>query len=318
MLRALAWRVLRGVAVLLGISVLVFLIFFATPGADPAARLAGRGAAPETLAQVRAEYGLDQPLPAQYVGLMRRLFVTRDLPSFVNRGQLVVPAVLRAAPLTLSLALGAAVIWMALGLVIALAAAAAGAGAGRLVVAAGLLGVSVPAFWLGEMVVLVAQGRLHAGVFAWVPPLGMPIDGLGSWLRTMALPWATLAVLYAGIYGRVLRDELGVALQADYARTARAKGLGWLRVVLRHALPNAAVPALALLGLDLGALLGGGTVLVEVVFGLHGIGRLTYDALLSLDLAMVMACVLYGAGFVVVANGLVEVAQAALDPRSRG
>ena len=167
------------------------------------------------------------------------------------------------------------------------------------------------------MVVLLAQGRWHDAAFAWVPPLGTPIEGPGSWLRTMALPWLTLAVLYAGIYGRVLRDELVAALGADYARTARAKGLGWLRVALRHALPNAAIPALSLLGLDLGALLGGGTVLVEVVFGLHGIGRLTYDALLSLDLAMVMACVIYAAGFVVIANALTEIAQAALDPRSR-
>jgi peptide/nickel transport system permease protein len=133
----------------------------------------------------------------------------------------------------------------------------------------------------------------------------------------MALPWLTLAVLYAGIYGRVLRDGLAGALSEDYVRTARAKGLGGLRVVLRHALPNAAAPALALLGLDVGALLGGGTVLVEVVFGLHGVGRLTYDGLRNLDLAMVMACVLYGSVMVVVANAVVEAAQAALDPRGR-
>ena len=106
-------RLIRSVLVMFGISVLVFLIFFATPGADPAARLAGRGAPEETLAAVRAEYGLDRPLPVQYATLMRRLFVTRDLPSFVNRGQLVAPAVLRAAPVTLALAVGAAVLWLA-------------------------------------------------------------------------------------------------------------------------------------------------------------------------------------------------------------
>jgi peptide/nickel transport system permease protein len=115
----------------------------------------------------------------------------------------------------------------------------------------------------------------------------------------------------------VLRSGLTEALAQDYARTARAKGLSGVRVVLRHALPNAAPPVLALLGLDLGALLGGGTVLVEVVFGLHGVGRLTYDGLRNLDLAMVMACVLYGSVFVVVANAVVEAAQAALDPRGR-
>lgn len=309
-------RLGRGLLVLFGISVLVFLIFFATPGADPAARLAGRGASPETVARVRAEYGLDRPMPLQYVALMRRLFVTRDLPSFVNRGQLVVPAIVHAAPVTLALAAGAAAIWMAAGLGIALLAVGR-PGAGGLVVAAGLLGVSIPAFWLGEVVMLLAQGPLHGSLFAWVPAPGMPTEGVGGWLRGMALPWLTLAVLYAGIYGRVLRSGLTEALAQDYVRTARAKGLGGLRVVLRHALPNAAGPALALLGLDLGALLGGGTVLVEVVFGLHGVGRLTYDGLRNLDLAMVMACVLYGSVFVVIANASMEAAQAALDPRGR-
>ena len=111
---------------------------------------------------------------------------------------------------------------------------------------------------------------------------------------------------------------LVAGLRQDYARTARAKGLAEWRVAVVHALPNALLPALALLGLDLGALLGGGTVLVEVVFGLHGVGRLTYDALRSLDLSMVMACVLYGAVFVVLANGATELLQAALDPRGRG
>src|SRR6476469_9389895 len=111
MLAFVVRRLASLVLVLFAISVLVFLIFFATPGADPAARLAGRGASPETLAAVRHEYGLDRPLPLQYAALMRRLFVTRDLPSFVNRGQLVVPSVLRAAPVTLALAAGAAVLW---------------------------------------------------------------------------------------------------------------------------------------------------------------------------------------------------------------
>lgn len=309
---AVGRRLLRAALVLFGISVLVFLIFFATPGADPAARLAGRGAAPETLAAIRTEYGLDRPLPVQYVTLMRRLFVTRDLPSFVNRGQLVVPAVLRAAPVTVALVAGAAVLWLAAGLLIALLAI--WSGRGRAVVALGLVGVSVPAFWLGSVVAAATQGPLRPWL-PWLPPLGMPAATAGEWVCGMILPWLTLAVLYAGIYGRILRTGLQGALAADYARTARAKGLSEPRVALRHALPNAAIPALALFGLDVGALLGGGTVLIEVVFGLHGIGRLTYDALTRLDLATVMGCVLYGALFVIAANAAVELAQAALDPR---
>lgn len=310
-------RALRALLVVVGISVLVFLIFFATPGADPAARLAGRGASPATLAAVRHEYGLDRPLPLQYATLMRRLFWTRDLPSFVNRGELVVPEVLRAAPVTLWLASGAAVLWLAGGLCIGLIGAVwRGRGADLVVTGLGLVGVSVPVFWLGEVVNLLTQSRLRPW-FEWVPPLGLRGEGWGNFLAGLVLPWTTLAVLYAGIYGRVLRTSLAEAYAQDYVRTARAKGVSEARVLLRHALRNAVVPVVALFGLDFGALVGGGTLLVEVVFGLHGVGKLTYDGLQDLDLAMVMACVLYAAVFVVLANAAADALQAALDPRRR-
>ena len=309
---ALAARALQAGAVLFGISVLVFLIFFATPGADPAARLAGRGASPATLQAVRAEYGLDRPLPVQYAQLMRRLFVTRDLASFVNRGQAVVPAVLEAAPVTLLLAGGAAVLWVALGLAIGLVAAAFGGAADRLVVLAGLVGVSVPAFWLGEVVNLLSQRTLHGTLFAWAPPLGVGLSFAG-----MVLPCSTLALLYAGVYGRVLRAGLLEALAQDHVRTARAKGLGEGRILFRHALRLSLPPLVALFGLDFGALLGGGTLLTEVVFGLHGVGKLTYDALQALDLPMIMATVMYAALLVVLVNAAADAAAWALDPRRR-
>ena len=305
-------RLGQAVAVLLGISVLVFLIFFATPGADPTARLAGRGASPDTLAAVRAEYGLDRPLPLQYLRLMRRMFVTRDLTSFANQGEAVVPAVLAAAPVTLLLAVGAAVLWLSGGLAIALAATSFHRG-GRIAIAAGLVGMSIPAFWLGEVVNLLTQHVFHGSLlFGWVPPLG-----LGTSFAGMVLPWTTLALLYAGVYGRVLHAGLQEALLSDPIRTARAKGLAEGRVVLRHALRLSLVPVVALFGLDFGALVGGGTVLTEVVFGLHGIGRLTYDALQTLDLPMLMAVVMYGAVFVVVVNAAADAAVWALDPRRR-
>lgn len=309
-------RLLRSLLVVFGISVLTFLIFFATPGTDPAARLGGRGASPETLAEIRHEYGLDRSLPVQYAVLMRRLFVTQDLPSFVNRGQLVVPAVLKAAPVTLALTAGAALLWLAGGLLIGVVAALrTGSAWDRAVTLLGLAGISIPVFWLGEMVNLVTQSRARTW-FPWVPPLGLPPNTPGEWLRGLILPCATLAVLYAGIYGRVLRQGLVQAYAQDYVRTARAKGLTETRILFRHALRNALTPVLALFGLDVGALLGGGTALVEVVFGLHGLGRLTYTALTSLDLAMVMACVLYAAVLVVVSSALVDGIQAWLDPKS--
>ncbi len=305
-------RVAQAVSVLFGISVLVFLIFLATPGADPAARLAGRGASPETVTAVRAEFGLDRPWPVQYARLMQRLFITRDLTSFVNRGQAVVPAVLEAAPVTLLLTAGAAVLWLLGGLGIAMAATASRWG-GRVAIGAGLVGMSIPAFWLGEVVNLLTQRTFHGTwLLGWVPPLGEGVS-----FAAMVLPWTTLALLYAGIYGRVLHAGLAEALRSDPVRTARAKGLGETAVLLRHALRLSVIPVVALFGLDFGALVGGGTVLTEVVFGLHGVGKLTYDALQTLDLPMIMAAVMYGALLVVLVNTAADAAAWALDPRRR-
>ncbi len=321
MARAALRRLLGAAGVMLGISVIVFALFFATPGADPAARIAGRGASPETLVQVRHEFGLDRALPVQYAILMRRLFVTQDLASTVNRGQLVVPALLRAAPVSLSLVAGAAVFWV-------VGASASGwsrrrCRAGRWTgscSASGVLGASIPVFWLGEVVNLVTQSRLHdTALFAWVPPLGyrpLTQDPAG-WFKALLIPWLTLASLYAGLYGRLLRASLAEAYREDYIRTARAKGLGEGRILLRHALRNSLVPFVSLFGLDFGALVGGGALLTEVVFGLHGVGKLTYDAMRNLDLPVIMATVLYAAFFVVAANLVVDMAYAALDPRVR-
>ncbi len=305
-------RCCQAVAVLFGMSVLVFLIFFATPGADPAARLAGRGASPATLAAVRVQFGLDRPLPVQYLRLMLGMFVTRDLTSFSNPGEAVVPAVLAAAPVTVVLAVGAAVLWLAGGLAIALVATAFRTG-GRFAIGAGLVGMSIPAFWLGEVVNLLTQHVFHgAWLLGWLPPLGLGVSFAG-----FVLPWTTLALLYAGVYGRVLHAGLQEALASNPIRTARAKGLGETAVLLRHALRLSVLPVVALFGLDFGALVGGGTVLTEVVFGLHGVGRLTYDALQTLDLPMLMAVVMYGAVFVVAVNAAADAAAWALDPRRR-
>ena len=187
-------------------------------------------------------------------------------------------------------------------------------------IAAGLIGVSVPVFWLGEVVNLITQSRMHdTWLFHWVPALGyrpLLADPLG-WVRALALPWATLALLYAGFYGRVLRASLIEAQGQDYVRTARAKGLGEARILMRHALRNALLTVIALFGLDFGALAGGGTALTEIVFGLHGVGKLTYDALRTLDLPMLMAAVLYSTVFIVMANATVDIMQAWLDPRLR-
>ena len=226
--------------VMFSISVLVFLIFFATPGVDPAARIAGRNADQETLRAVRKDFGLDKPMPVQYALMMKKLFISRDLTSFVNRGAKVIPQVTQAVPVTLSLVLGAAVIWVVVSILMGLLAAVfRGTPIDTILMILGLIGISMPVFWLGEVVNLISQSRFHHTVFfSWVPPLGytpLTESPLG-WFKSLLLPWLTLAVLYIGIYARVLRSALVEAQELDYVRTARAKGLTEQRVMLKHAL----------------------------------------------------------------------------------
>jgi peptide/nickel transport system permease protein len=313
-------RLAAAILVMVAISILVFLIFFATPGVDPAARIAGRNADPQTLASVRHYYGLDRPLPIRYLLMMKHLVIDRDLASYVNHGDKVVPQIIHAVPITLSLVIGAAVLWLVLGIAMGVAAAARqGTAIDPLMVFLGIVGVSIPVYWLGEVVNLITQSRLHNSVFSWVPPLGYV--GLTAdpwqWALHLLFPWLTLATLYAGIYARILRSEMVVALNEDYVRTARAKGVSERRILLKHALRCSLIPIVSLFGLDFGALIGGAALLTEVVFGLPGVGKLTFDALQNVDLPVIMGCVLYAAFFVVLANAVVDLAYAGLDPRVR-
>jgi peptide/nickel transport system permease protein len=321
MLLALIRRFGQMIFVMFGISVLVFLIFFATPGADPASRIAGRNASPETVEAVRKSFGFDQPIWVQYYIMMKKLFITQDLTSFVNRGWKVIPAVIDTIPVTLSLVIGAAVLWVIFGMLFGiLAAATRGSIIDKLLIAFGLVGCAMPVYWLGEVMNLVSQSRYHdTWLFSWVPPLGYKpfSEDPEGWFLTLIIPWITLAILYIGLYGRVLRANLIEAMQEDYIRTARAKGLSETRVLLRHALRTSLISFVTLFGLDFGALVGGAALLTEVVFGLQGVGKLTYDALQNLDLPVIMTTVIYASFFVVLANALVDVVYILLDPRVR-
>jgi peptide/nickel transport system permease protein len=313
-------RLISMVFVLLAISFLTYLIFFATPGVDPAARIAGRNADPRTLAVVRHEFGLDRPFPVQYALMMKKLFITRDLTSFVNRGTLVIPQITGAAPVTLSLVLGAAVLWVVVAIAMGLAAAVfRGTVIDPLLMIIGLIGISMPVFWLGEVVNLITQSRLHGSVFSWVPPLGYtPLtDDPVMWFKQLIFPWLTLSVLYIGFYGRVLRSNLIESQNEDYVRTARSKGISERRVLVRHVLRTSMITFVSLFGLDFAALVGGGALLTEVVFGLPGVGLLTFQSLNNLDLPVIMATVVYAAFFVVFANAVVDIVYAWLDPRVR-
>jgi peptide/nickel transport system permease protein len=313
-------RLVSSLLVMFAISVLTYLIFFATPGVDPAARIAGRNADPATLAAVKHDFGLDRPFPIPYAIMMKKLFWSRDLTSYVNRGALVIPQITAAAPVTMSLVLGAAVIWVLVSIAIGLAAAVfRGTIIDPLLMVLGLVGISMPVFWLGEVVNLVTQSSLHSSVFSWVPPLGYtPLTSNPiMWAKQLLFPWITLSILYIGFYGRVLRSSLLEVYDEDYVRTARAKGLTERRVLFRHVLRTSMITFVSLFGLDFGALVGGGALLTEVVFGLPGVGLLTYQSLQNLDLPVIIATVMYAAFFVVLANAVVDVLYAWLDPRVR-
>ena len=321
MLLPLLRRLGQTVFVLFGISVLVFAVFFATPGADPTARIAGRNASPQTLEKVRQEYGFNRPMPVQYATMMKKLFITQDLASYVDRGEHVVPEIMRAAPVTLSLVGGAALIWVVAAITMGtLAAAFKDTWVDRTLMLLGLIGISIPVFWLGQVTNLVTQSRYHnTWLFSWVPGLGyIPLsqDPWG-WFKTLVIPWCVLAVMFIGIYSRVLRADLVALANEDFMRTARAKGLSPTRILLRHGLRTSLVTFVSLFGLDFAQLVGGGALLTEVVFGLPGVGHLTYQALTNLDLPLIMATVMYSAVFVVVANALVDMLYLFLDPRVR-
>jgi peptide/nickel transport system permease protein len=308
------------IVVLFAISVLVFLIFFATPGVDPARQMAGRNPSAETIKNIKHEFGLDRSLPVRYALMMKHMFISRDLISYGSHTK-VIPEILSATPVTLSLVFGAALIWVVFSILTGVAAAVfRGTVLDPILMILALIGISIPVFWLGEVVNLLTQSRLHDFfLFSGVPPLGytpLTQDPL-MWFKQLIFPWLTLSVLYIGFYARVLRANLIETESEDYIRTARAKGLSERRVLLRHTLRTSMITFVSLFGLDFGVLVGGGALLTEVVFGLPGVGLLTYNSLTALDLPVIMTTVVYGAFFITLANALVDLLYAWLDPRVR-
>ena len=321
MLTFIVRRLLWAVLVMFVISAFVFVLFFKTPGVDPARAIAGRNPSPQILAEIRHQFGLDKPFPVQYGLMMKDLFISRDLVSYSNQGVKVVPEIFAAAPATLSLVFGAAVIWVVMSIILGIAAALLrGTIVDPLLMILALIGISMPVFWAGEVANLITQSRFHdTFLFSWVPPLGYTsfTQSPVGWFTGLIIPWITLSILYIGLYARVLRANIIETEGEDYVRTARAKGLTERRVLLRHTLRGSMITYVSLFGLDFGALVAGGVLLTEVVFAIHGIGLLFYQSLTNLDLPTIMAIVVYGAFFIVLASVLVDIAYAWLDPRVR-
>ena len=300
------------VLVLFAVSVLTFLIFNVIPSSDPAQSLAGKNATPALVASIEEEWGFDESLPVQYLTMMKKIF-TGEVISYEGREN-VDEKIAEGVPATVSLCVGAAIIWMFFGILFGyLSAVRAGGWLDRTLTAVSVIGISIPVFWLAA--ILLNYLAYQADIFPAYGYVALTEDPF-EWASHLFLPWVTLAILSIGFYSRVLRSSMLDVMNEDYVRTARAKGLSERQVMSRHVMRNSLIPIVTLFGLDFGALLGG-AILIEAVFSLEGIGQYTAEALQHQDLPPIMAVTLFGAFFVVLFNTLVDIAYAYLDPRIR-
>jgi peptide/nickel transport system permease protein len=306
-------RIVSMLLVLFAISVLTFLIFQKIPNGDPAQRMAGRTSTPETVAAVRRTWGFDRPIYDQYLLTMKNI-VTGNVTSYTQQVN-VDSELVQDLPPTISLALGAGIIWLLLGIGLGvLSAARAGGLLDRGLTVLALVGVSTPVFLLGAVLLYLFAYKLP--IFPDGDYVGLTTDPL-RWFAHMILPWAALSALFIGFYSRVLRSNVLDTMNEDFVRTARAKGLSRRRVLLRHVLRNSIIPIVSLWGLDFAATIGGGAILTESVFNLHGVGQYAAQSIGQLDVPPVLVIVMFGAFFVVLLSALTDIAFALLDPRIR-
>ena len=314
MLRFALRRLVSMIFVLFAISVLTFVIFTVIPGGDPAVRLAGRNADNAQIASIRKDFGFDKPAYVQYGRLMEKVF-TGELESYSTGRLNVFDEIVKGIPRTLSLAIGAAIMWMLFAVALGLfTAMRAGRASDRVLTVLALVGVSMPVFWVGALMNYYLGFK--AGLFpngGYVPLTEDPIQ----WLYHLILPWTALSLLFIGVYSRILRSNILDTVNDDYVRTARAKGLSERRVLVKHVLRNSMIPIVTLWGLDFGAVLGGGAILTETVFDLQGVGQFAAESIESLDQPPVIAITIFGAFFIVLLNAIVDIVYAALDPRIR-
>ena len=331
MLNYILRRLVSALLVLLAVSIVTFAIFFLIPratGADPAQMYVGKSATPADVAATGRKLGLDQPIPVQYGRFLKGLFVGRDFdtgpvrvhcdaPCFgysFRSDREVWPLLLDRLPVTISLALGAAVIWLIGGVLGGVVSALRrGRPVDRVVMFVALAGVSLPTYFTGLVAQAVLVHRLHwfrGGEYVNF------VDNPLGWANKLFLAWVTLAFVYAATYTRLTRAAMLDTVSEDYIRTARAKGLNERRVIGRHAMRAVLTPIVTVFGLDLGGLLGG-AILTESVFSLPGIGRLSIDAVGEKDLPIILGVTLFAASFIVLANLIVDLLYAGIDPRVR-
>jgi peptide/nickel transport system permease protein len=297
-------RLVQAVLILLGVSLVTFFLLYMLP-ADPVRQIAGRSATAQTVENIRAQLGLDQPFVVQYWRYLTGL-VQGDLGrSYLQRSE-VSELIAARLPATLLLMAGAIVCELILGLTMGIIAALRrGSGIDTGLMLTSFVAVSAPQFVVGLLLLYVFAVRL-----GW-----FPIGGYGTFAH-LVLPSLTLGILGSGWYARMMRSSMIEVLRQDYVRTARAKGLARRRVILRHALPNAILPIIAMIGIDIGIFMGG-IVVVESVFGWPGIGQLAWQAIQRIDIPIIMGVTLVSACAIVLGNLLADLIAPMVDPRIR-
>jgi peptide/nickel transport system permease protein len=310
-------RLLTGFIVVWLVATVAFFLFFARPVTTVARQLAGRAATPQVINEVIKNLGLNQPIMTQYWHFINDL-LHGNLGFSYFTGQSVDTMLKQDLPPTISLVIGATVLWLAFGLGVGIISATrARSFFDRFTSVGVLVGLSMPTFVVGELLILVVFQPLYSHGFTWIDTGYSGItSGIGPFFGHMLLPWITLATIQAAVYTRLSRGQLLETLGEDYIRTARAKGLPERRVIFRHAVRAALTPVVSQLGVDIGQLLGG-VVVVETVFGLGGLGQTSVEAVGNDNLPVIIGFVIIAALFVVIANIVVDLVYAALDPRVR-
>jgi peptide/nickel transport system permease protein len=311
--RFIARRLAGMVAVLFAVSVIVFLIFNVVPNSPPAQRLAGKNATPVLVKSIEEEWGFDESLPEQYLTMMKKVF-TGELTGYQPRLP-VDERIIEGIPATLSLSIGAAVIWLFFGLVLGyLSAVRAGGWLDRLLTGVSIAGISIPVFLLAPVLIYFLTYKIELFPNGGYVPIS---EEPWEWFTHLILPWFTVAVLSIGFYSRVLRSNMLDVMNEDYVRTARAKGLAERRVMTRHVLRNSLIPVITLFGLDFGATIAGTAIITETLYSIEGVGLYAAESVARFELPPIMGVTLYGAFFVVFINALIDIAYAYLDPRVR-
>jgi peptide/nickel transport system permease protein len=295
-------RLTQAALILLGVSMITFALLYLLP-ADPVRQIAGRSATPETVENIRRQLGLDQPFLVQYWRYLVRLLGGDLGRSYIQRSE-VTELIGSRLPASLLLMLGAIACEVTIGLTMGLVAAVRrGTATDRALMVGSFIGVSAPQFVVGLLLLYVCAVRL-----GW-----LPIGGYGTW-RHLVLPSLTLGILGAGWYSRMMRSSMIEVLGQDYVRTARAKGLARGVVLFRHALPNAILPVIAMIGIDIGLFMSG-IVVVESVFGWPGIGQLAWQAIQRVDIPIIMGVTLVSAFAIVIGNLIADIVAPFMDPR---